>query len=197
MKPIKSRLTVFSEIGFSNKSNDNTFIGYQSGFDNISGTSNTFVGSAAGFGNIADNNTFIGSTAGLTITSGTNNVIIGQGADAVATRTGAIIIGKDATANANNTWIIGTVGKKQAIVEGANAAMGTATLTSSTTGLGVVVVNNTIATGNSRIFLTTQVTSGTIGSVYISTRTSGTSFTIASTASGDRSLVAWEVKEPN
>jgi hypothetical protein len=91
---------------------------------------------------------------------------------------------------------MGTAGYKHAIVEGANCAMGVATLTS---GTGTFTVNNTIVTDNSRIFLTTQDPNGGIpGAAYISTRTSGTSFTILSTITlTDRSIIAWEIKEPN
>ena len=77
------------------------------------------------------------------------------------------------------------------IQEGANKWMGVATLSGST-----VTVSNTRVTANSRIFLTTQSPSGTVGSVYISARTAGTSFTITSTGAADTSTVAWEIKEP-
>jgi hypothetical protein len=61
---------------------------------------------------------------------------------------------------------------------------------------GTVTVNNTLVTANSRIFLTTQVTGGTVGSPYISARTASTSFTITSTSGTDTSTVAWMIVEP-
>jgi len=77
------------------------------------------------------------------------------------------------------------------INEGTNATMGTAVLTA-----GTVTVNTTKVTANSRIFLTTQTSGGTPGSVYVSARTAGTSFTITSTSGTDTSTVAWLIIEP-
>lgn len=77
------------------------------------------------------------------------------------------------------------------IVEGTNAYQGTATLVS-----GVVTVNNTVVNNYSRIFLTTQEPSGTVGALYVSARTSGTSFTISSTSVSDNSMVAYFITQP-
>ena len=201
------------QAGYVNTAADNTFVGSGAGDANtvgtgnvalgkdalganVSGLYNTMIGCNAGSLNTAAANTFVGSYAGTTITSGANNVIIGQGADAAAERTGTIAIGYQANVSTDNTWIIGTVGIKQAIVEGANAAMGTAILTS---GTGSVVVANTLVTVNSRIFLTSQdPNGGTQGTVFVSARNSGTDFTIMSTIGAlDTAIVAWEIKEPN
>jgi hypothetical protein len=78
------------------------------------------------------------------------------------------------------------------IKEGANATMGTATLSG-----GTITVNTTKATATSRIFLT--VNGGTltnVGSPYVSARSAGTSFTISSTNASDVSDVAWIIIEP-
>ena len=80
---------------------------------------------------------------------------------------------------------------EHAIKEGTNAAMGVATLVA-----GTVVVNNTRITANTRIFLTIQSPAGTLGVVYVSARTAGTSFTITSTSILDTSTVAWMIVEP-
>jgi len=87
---------------------------------------------------------------------------------------------------------INTVGKGLYIKEGTNATMGHATLSG-----GTVVVSTTKVTANSRIQLT--INGGTltnVGSVYESTRTAGTSFTISSTNVLDASDVSWVIIEP-
>ncbi len=86
-----------------------------------------------------------------------------------------------------------TVGKGLYIKEGTNATMGVATLV-----LGVVVVNTTKVTANSRIFLTHN-TLGTITvpvAVAVTARTAGTSFTITSANLTDTSTIAWVILEP-
>lgn len=87
--------------------------------------------------------------------------------------------------------ISNTAGKGLKIKEGSNAKMGTATLIA-----GATTVLTTAVTANSRIFLTAQVSGGTVGTIYISARTGGTSFTITSTSNSDTSTVAWLIVEP-
>lgn len=73
-----------------------------------------------------------------------------------------------------------------------NATVGTATL-NGTTG---VVVATTMVTASSIIMLTQQSPGGTqSGIAYVTARTAGTSFTIASVA-GDTSTVGWQIIEP-
>jgi hypothetical protein len=91
----------------------------------------------------------------------------------------------------NGNWYSSTVGCGLGLKEGTNAAMGTATLVG-----GTVVVSTTKVTANTRIFLTTQTTGGTMGVLYPSARTAGTSFTITSTSGTDTSTVAWLLVEP-
>lgn len=182
---------------------------------NVTGSNNVAIGEnvlpvlTTGYNNIV-----IGYSVGTLLTLGYKNIIIGSstdpettfgtvggnsnvfiGADCVpsaANRTSAIGIGNGVTVNANSTWVIGGLGKKQAITEGTNGCMGAATLVG-----GTVVVSNTLVTTTSRIFLTNQNGAGTVGSSYVSARTAGTSFTITSTSGTDTSLIAWEIKEPN
>jgi len=90
----------------------------------------------------------------------------------------------------NGLLNITTAGNGLAISHGSNCKLGTSTLSS-----GSVVVSNTAVTSNSVIFLTTQSPSGTVGYAYISTKTAGTSFTIASTSASDNSTVAWMIVE--
>lgn len=86
-----------------------------------------------------------------------------------------------------------TVGKGIYVKEGTNATMGIATLVA-----GTVTVNTTKVTANSRIFLTRQTNAGTVGgSVDVTARTAGTSFTITSGNALDTSDVAWIIIEPS
>ena len=85
-----------------------------------------------------------------------------------------------------------TVGKGISIKEGTNAKMGVSTMVG-----GTVVVSTTAVTASSRIMLTPQNTSGGAGSVSVSARTAGTSFTISSTNALDTRDVAWVIFEPS
>lgn len=88
---------------------------------------------------------------------------------------------------------IATVGRGLQIAEGANAAMGVATLVA-----GTVTVNTTKVAANSRIQLTVQ-SLGTVTdpkAVAVTARVAGTSFTIRSADATDTSVVAWEIVTP-
>ncbi len=83
------------------------------------------------------------------------------------------------------------------VAEGSNAKQGIATMV-----LGTVTVSNTSITANSRIMLTAQTATGTVGAVRVSARVNATSFTITSYAGDgtvqtlDISDVAYEIFEP-
>jgi hypothetical protein len=80
---------------------------------------------------------------------------------------------------------LNTAGNKLLITTGTNASVGSNVLVA-----GTVTVSTTAVTANSIILLTAQ--SGTItGSLKISARTSGTSFTILSTVLTDTANVGW------
>lgn len=85
---------------------------------------------------------------------------------------------------------ISSAGRGIRVAEGANAKQGTATLVA-----GTVVVANTAVTANSRIFLTPQ-DNNTTGTVRVSARVAGTSFTILSTVNTDTGVIAYEIFEP-
>ncbi len=74
---------------------------------------------------------------------------------------------------------------------GSNKPMGVATLVG-----GSVTVSNTLVGSSTHIFLTEQNGSANIGSPYITSRTAGASFAIASTNILDASDVAWLLVEP-
>jgi hypothetical protein len=61
---------------------------------------------------------------------------------------------------------------------------------------GAVTVANTSVTADTRIFLTAQSLAGTAGALAVSARTPGTGFTITSSSTTDKSLVAWMLVEP-
>ncbi|MFI0265644.1 right-handed parallel beta-helix repeat-containing protein [Streptomyces luteogriseus] len=77
------------------------------------------------------------------------------------------------------------------VKEGTNARMGTAVLVG-----GVVTVPTTAVTANSRIFLTIQTPGGTPGAQWVSARTPGTGFQVASSSAADTSTVAWWIVDP-
>lgn len=86
---------------------------------------------------------------------------------------------------------IATAGRGLRVAEGVNAKQGLATLVG-----GTVVVVTTAVTANSRIFLTPQETALFTGSLRVSARAVGVSFTILSTVGTDTATVAWEIYEP-
>lgn len=84
-----------------------------------------------------------------------------------------------------------TTGKSIKVKEGTNAKMGIATLVA-----GGATVATTAVTSTSRIFMTVQVPSGSVGAPRVASRVAGTSFTIASSQPTDTSTVAWLLIEP-
>lgn len=98
-------------------------------------------------------------------------------------------VGSEQVAGSPVGGIVNVYGKLS-LKEGANCSMGIAILVG-----GTIVVNNTLVTTNSRIFLTKQ-TDGNNGVVCVSARTAGVSFTISSSNAADTGSVAWWIVEP-
>lgn len=181
-----------SAMGLNTIGYQNTATGHVSLYNNISGYNNVAYGMMSLYRNtVGFNNVSIGFRSGISNITGHDNIFIGNNADTVAQLNNAIAIGSGALVSANNSWIVGKIGTKQVIAEGNNAAMGVTNLVA-----GIVTVNNTLVTANSRIFLTIQSPVGVVGTPYISARVVGKSFTITSTSGTDASTVAWEIKEP-
>ncbi len=68
-----------SKSGWQSASINNTFVGTQTGYNNVTGFRNTFIGTRAGFNNVnSDDNTFIGYIAGNGNVSGANNAALGS-----------------------------------------------------------------------------------------------------------------------
>lgn len=82
-------------------------------------------------------------------------------------------------------------GMGMSLVNHTHFASGVATLSA-----GAVTVNTPAITANSRVFLTCQSLSGTLGLLRISARIPGVSFTITSLSVLDASTVAWMIIEP-
>ena len=61
---------------------------------------------------------------------------------------------------------------------------------------GSVVVSTTFVRADSLILVTSQADGGTVGSLRVSARTAGTSFTITSSSGSDTSLVGWQIINP-
>jgi len=75
--------------------------------------------------------------------------------------------------------------------EGGPYSMGSITFPGS--GTTTVTVTNSTLSSHSRVFLTTQTASGTIGQLYVSNQNGSGSFDINTTSSSDTSTVAWVV----
>ncbi len=74
-----SNVHVGAGAGEKANANNNTFVGWGTGFDNTSGGSNTFVGTQAGFNTTTgNNNVAIGNGAGYGNQTGSGNVFIGN-----------------------------------------------------------------------------------------------------------------------
>lgn len=127
-----------------------------------------------------------------------NNTFISVNPETPGTTPGSITFELEDIASAVHDFSIDdtgfqiqTIGDGISIAEGSNATMGLATLVT-----GSKVVNTSKVTANSRILLTAQNSSGTAGSVYVSARTVGTSFTITSTSALDSRNIAWIILNP-
>lgn len=145
--------------------------------------------------------TYTTSTRALTIATATNSVAGVLSAADHTTYSGyaatialkAPLASPTFTGDVNSSTgniLISTLGKGLQVKTGTNSKIGTAVLV-----LGTVTVANTSITANSRIFLTSQVDGGVIGSLRVSAKTVGTSFVITSSSAVDTSTVAWMIVE--
>jgi Chaperone of endosialidase len=77
--PGYANLFIGKDAGIVNTGFNNTFSGYQAGFSNTSGNSNSFFGDVAGYSNTSGNsNSFFGNIAGYSNTSGYGNSFFGD-----------------------------------------------------------------------------------------------------------------------
>lgn len=139
----------------------------------------------------------IGTDAGL---NGGNNFFIQDNNASYPPRVlvdgnGNIAVGKDTASYKLD--VVGDIASSVAgsgfrVKEGTNAKMGISTLSGGSATVATAAVSNT-----SRIFLTVQAPSGTVGTTYIASRIAGTSFTIVSTSGTDTSAIAWLIVDPS
>lgn len=88
----------------------------------------------------------------------------------------------------NRNLSISGINRANTAIEGTNGKMGVATLAA-----GAATINNTSVTANSRIFLTAQSGTLNIGTVGVTTRVPGTSFSISSTNALDTRQIAYQI----
>jgi hypothetical protein len=139
----------------------------------------------------------VGTDAGL---NGNNNFFIedalaGYPPRVLIDANGQVAIGTDSPAyklDVRGDIAVNTVGSGLKIKEGTNGKMGVATLSS-----GTATVITTAVTATSRILLTIQAPGGTVGSVYVFSRTAGVSFVVHSTSGSDSSVVMWLIIDPS
>lgn len=167
----------------------NSFYGMNSGLGVTTGSGNTFIGTSAGSSSTTVNNAvIIGSHTGSGITD--NQIAFSDGAGILR-----FLINNVGSATMNGSLSLATAGNKINIATGANASVGTATLSS-----GTVTVNTTAVTASSVIFLQLNTPSGTLAIAYavpVGSIVAATSFVInAVDAAGavlitDNSTVNW------
>ncbi|HBB67755.1 MAG TPA: hypothetical protein DCZ93_10760 [Elusimicrobia bacterium] len=85
------------EAGYNNTSGqDNTFVGYQAGYSNVNRFGNTFLGKAAGYNSNGFYNTAVGYNVGVALASGEYNVLLGKDAgSSIVSGSNNVIIGNN------------------------------------------------------------------------------------------------------
>lgn len=132
--------------------------------------------------------TIINGSSNLISSAATFSTIINGFSNSLSGSFSTIIAGSGITSSLNQS----AIAKHYAVVTGGtDNSAGIAILVG-----GTVVVNTTKVTNASMIQLTHQNTSGTLGHIYVSARTAGTSFTITSSSGTDTSTIFWQIWEP-
>lgn len=144
----------------------------------------------------AANRFIIGADGKHSWGDGTNpaDTVLARTGAAAASLTGSLATSGDVTVSGTTGLTLATAGAVLRVKQGgANATSGTGTLNGTT----AVTVTTTKVTANSMIMLSIQAPGGTpSGSIYVFTRTAGTSFQVKSAAS-DTSTFAWMIVEPS
>jgi hypothetical protein len=189
------------------------------GFNN--NTSKSWSAILGGYGNTASGN-YSGVLGGLngqalanysSVITGKNNtasglyssVLGGQNNDTKGFAN-TFLLGSSLSANQVNYTYVNNISSQGNIVAKSvrvnDGSYPTAGLTNTTMGSGTFVANasaliaTSAVTNNSRIFITIQDPRGSIGTPFIASRVSTTSFTVSSTNLSDRSGFAWLIIEP-
>lgn len=158
-------------------------------------TSTTSTGTVALTGAYTFGIPTLAASNATTLTKASNVYIDGApaaGTNVTITSPYALHVGSGVTRHDGDVKL-STAGNGFYVAEGSNATMGTGTLSG-----GTLVVSTTKVTASSRIFLTD--TGGgvlaNIGSLYVSARSAGTSFTVSSSNALDTSTFNWIIFEP-
>jgi hypothetical protein len=100
---------------------NNTALGYQAGSSITTGASNMVIGrNALGLTTTGSGNVAIGREALFSNTTGSNNTGLGFGTQS-GNFSGSVILGRDATATANNQFVVGSTGTIAGAVSTATA----------------------------------------------------------------------------
>ena len=183
-----------SHAGYSDTTGYNDiYLGPYSGFMNGSGLRNLFIGDSAGYNELGSNKLYIANSA-------TSNPLFGGdfSVDSAVVHGRLIISNQGANAkhklplnilNSAGTSVasVDSTGHISVVTSTSIASAGTGTLVG-----GTLTVSTTAVTANSLIFLTSE--GGTItnlGTIYVSAKTAGVSFTVTSTNALDTSNFVW------
>jgi hypothetical protein len=145
---------------------NNTFVGIQSGFSNITGQENTAIGTNAGFANLGSYNTYLGVSAGQNGTTATGCTFIGYNAGQSSNAQYGVFIGYSAsTTGGNGTVAIGYNAGAGTGVH--NLSLGQSSGVGMTTGnynthLGYRSVASGITTGNYNNLLGSDIVVGAV-----------------------------------
>lgn len=166
-----------------------------------SGTTTSYTAAIENTNTTSPSGLLIKSAAGSTSASGRSFLVVNGTTPAlVVLNNNKVGIGTQSPAEAldvTGNLQLNTAGNKLIIATGTNAAAGSATLVN-----GTVTVSSTAVTANSIILITSQNNSGSVGSVKVTGKTPGTSFTItsyswnlnvASVETGDTSTVGYVI----
>jgi hypothetical protein len=93
-------------------------MGFQSGFSNIVGDRNVFIGQSAGFSSVSGiNNTFVGQSAGTGNDTGSHNLALGSGSGFTQPGlTFATAVGPGTLVSANNTIQLGRITQEERVL---------------------------------------------------------------------------------
>jgi len=137
--------------GSLNTGTANAFLGSNAGQNNATANENTFVGNSAGQNSgtgdttsAASFNTFVGSGAGITNVSGASNTALGAHADVHSGLDHATAIGADAVATLSNTIVLGRDADQVVVPGTALSVFGTIAFGQLGTAGGVQLCRNTI-----------------------------------------------------
>lgn len=144
----------------------NTFVGFQSGYSNITGQENTAIGANAGLANLGSQNTYLGVGAGQNGTTAGYSIFIGYAAGQNSNATNGIFIGATASTTGGNGTV--AIGYSAGAGTGShNLSLGQSSGLGMTTGsfnthLGYRSVGSGVTTGNYNNLVGTDIVIGNV-----------------------------------